>query len=210
MITVRQQHPVYGTNYGPGWIGFISRKDDFVAAGIDWFSRWDETSHVPVSHTFNIVGSDLTVEAFENGVCEGSIDSYLNDPDATLLVRKPRGLTPAAASAIVRAAESHLDDLYNNRLIAALGASNTFLGHWLNKLTNGGYGKWLCQRADRPDEWICSKLVATTLQETGIPFAYGVMTQPPCTLMPIDLFEDIFVFESGAIELVPEDHPLES
>jgi hypothetical protein len=210
MIRVTQQHPRYEANYGPGWIGFISRRHEFVAAGIDWFSRWDEISHIPISHVFNLAGQDLTIEAFEKGVSDGSLYNYLTDPDVALLVRRPRGLSPAFARAIVAEAEKRLDEPYNNRLIVALAASETFLGHWLNKITNGHWEKFLCRRAARPDEWICSQLVATTLLLTMPAAAYGVLTLPPYIVKPIDLFEDLFAFEPGAVELVPPGHPLDN
>ena len=204
MINVTRQLPQYGVNYGPGWIGFIARRDSFVAEGIDWFERWDNISHVPVSHTFNISGSDLTVEAFENGVEDGSLENYLLDPDVALLVRKPVLMNPTLAAAIVNVATSHLGEPYNNRLIAAMAASNTYLGHGLNWVTGDRSERMLCWLADSARKWVCSKLVKTTLQQPAYTPLRGVMQMPAYMVKPIDLFEDLFVFEPGAIELIPD------
>lgn len=204
MIQVTRQIPQYGVNYGPGWIGFIARKDSFVSEGIDWFERWDNISHVPVSHTFNISGQDLTVEAFEKGVEDGSLENYLLDPDVALLVRKPVLMSPILAATIVNNATSHLGEAYNNRLIAAMALSNTYLGHGLNWATRDRSERFLCWLADSAHKWVCSKLVKTTLEEQPYTALRGVMQIPAYMVKPIDLFEDTYVFEPGAIELIPD------
>jgi hypothetical protein len=209
MIKVVQQHPQFGVNYGPGWIGFISRRKDFVAAGIDWFSRWEEISGIPISHTFNIAGEDLTIEAFEKGVDDGSLADYLNDPDVALLVRKPRLLDPDMARLIVDTAASHLGEPYNNKLIAAMASGETFLGRGLSWITGGRMVRWICWLADRAQQWICSKLVRVSVDHPPYSQYRGVMEMPPYVVLPIDLFEDVFIFEPGAIELIPSDRALE-
>ncbi len=209
MIRVVQQHPVFGVNYGPGWIGFISRRDNFISEGINWFSRWDEISHVPVSHTLNILGADMTNEALAAGIVHGSLFTYLHDPDIALLVRKPRAMTADLASRICATAESHLGQAYNYELIAALAAGETYIGRALNCLTGGWWQKYLIKRADKPDKWICSKSVATSLHQPELVYPFSVLTRLPALVKPIDLFEDVKIFEPGAVELVPEGHPLE-
>lgn len=209
MINVTQQHPQFGVNYGPGWIGFKATRSGFIAAGINWFERWDNISHVPVDHTFNIVSDDLTIEAFEPTVEDGSLDAYLENPDVALLVRKPRLLSLDLARAIVDEAGSHLGEAYNNKLIAAMGLSDTFLGHLLGTISGGRTDRWACWLADRANQWICSKLVRVSLAQPPYTQYRGVMQMPPYTIAPIDLFEDVYVFEPGAIELVPADRTLE-
>lgn len=213
MISVRQQYPQPGINYGPGWVGFVCHRDEFIAAGIDWFERWDTITRLPLgaaSHTFIIGAGGLTVEAFEGGVFRGSIYDYLNDPDTALLTRCPRNLTPDLARRIVDRAQMHIGEPYNNALIAAHAAANTFAGHLINRLTGGRFENWLCARADRPNTWICSKEVATDLQQPELNYPASVLTWPPCTVNPVDLFEDVKVFEPGAIELVLPGHPLDN
>lgn len=210
VITVRQQHPVFGVNYGPGWIGFISRRDNFISDGINWFSRWDEISHVPISHTLNILGADMTNEALDKGIVHGSLFTYLHDPDIALLVRKPRAMTAGLASRICANAESHLGEPYNFELIAALAAGETYTGRALNWLSRGWWQEFLVRRADKPDEWICSKSVATSLHQPELIYPFSVLTRRPALVKPIDLFEDVKIFEPGAIELVPDDQPLEA
>jgi hypothetical protein len=209
MIKITQQHPQLGVNYGPGWIGFKATRSGFIAKGINWFERWDNISHAPVDHTFNIAGEDLTIEAFANGVEDGSLADYLGDPDTALLVRKPRLLGPQMAAQILQTAASHLGEPYNNALIAAMAIGNTYAGHLVNWATHNAAERFLCWLADRNNKWICSKLVRVSLDHPPYNQYRGVMQLPAYTVNPIDLFEDAFVFEPGAIELVPPGHDLE-
>jgi hypothetical protein len=199
-MNIISQPPQFLTNYARGWVGFISRHDNFIADGIDWFSRWDELDHVPISHTFNIVGQDTTVEALEPEVSYGSLHDYLDDPEIALLVRKPR---TRFFERICNQAILRLGDKYNNRLIAALALNETFLGRALNKFSLGAFESWLVRRALRPHTWDCSMLVTETLRQPDLIPLGGVLTWTPGTVKPIDLFEDQNLFEPGAIELVP-------
>lgn len=212
MIKVTQQYPQSGVNFGAGWVGFVCHRDEFIAAGIDWFERWDTITRLPLgaaSHTFTLVGAGLTIEAFEGGVFRGSIFSYLSDANTALLVRRPRCLSADLAHRIADRAQTHIGQPYNNALIAAHAAANTYAGHLINCITRGRFEDWLCLHADKPNTWICSKEVATDLQQPELLYPGSVLTRPPCAVKPVDLFEDEKIFEPGAIELVPPGHPLE-
>ncbi len=199
-MKIVSQKAEFLTNYGPGWIGFLSRKDNFISEGINWFSRWDDLDHVPISHVLNIVGKDSTIEALEPMVAYGCLSEYLEDAEVALLVRRPR---TKHFTAIVTEAQKRLGEKYNNRLIGALAVSETFLGHALNRLTGGGFERFLVRRVDRPDQWICSKLGIRTLEQPDLIPLGGVLKWLPATVKPIDLFEDECLFEPGAFELLP-------
>jgi hypothetical protein len=199
-VNIVSQPPDYLANYGPGWIAFLSRRDNFISAGIDWFSRWDDIDHVPISHVINIIGENDTVEALEPCVCCATLEVYLHNPEIALLVRKPR--TQFLAN-VVREAKLHLGEPYNNKLIAALALSETLAGHALNQFTLGAFERTLVRCVDRPNKWICSKLGVRTLRQPDLVPGTGVLTWPSGTVKPIDLFEDTYAFEPGAIELVP-------
>lgn len=202
MVTVIEQARSFGTNYGVGWTGFISRRNDFVAAGIDWFSRWDEISNVPVTHTFIICGEELTIEAFTSGVDYGSLSAYINDPDTAVLVRQPILWTPEMGQRIVDKAVLHLHEKYNDWLIAADALVNTFLGHYIDHLTNGRLTSVITKAADSPTKEICSKLVALAMAQPETE-AFGVLANPAWEVKPIDLFEDTAIYQPGAFELLP-------
>lgn len=192
--------PAFGLNYDVGYVGFISRRRDFVAAGINWFSRWDQLDDdPPVSHTFVITGMDMTIEAFTSGVSYGSLAAYLKNPDVALLVRKPRGLTPQLGMRIMDAARSHLGEKYDYGLICANVLANTFVGHWINRLCRDWPNRAVCRLLGKNCRMICSELVATVLDQPELkPF----LNRSADTVKPQDLFEDTAVFDPGAIELV--------
>jgi hypothetical protein len=212
MLKIVQQQPNYLVNYGPGWTGFVSRRDNFVSEGINWFSRWDELSHVPISHCFKIIDRDLIVEALASGVVRGSLSVYLNDPDIALLVRRPIMLSDILTKLLCQNALEHLGEPYNKELIAALAIGETYLGRAANWFTRGWLQRRLAITADERNTWTCSKLEATTLHITPFNNLRGIMELPPCLVKPIDLFEDIHVFDTellataDAFELMPCGH----
>jgi hypothetical protein len=200
-MTILEKLPVYRETYGLGWTGFISRKNDFIAAGINWFSHWSEISGIPITHTFIIAEVDKTIEALSDGVVYGSLEKYLNDPDVALLVRQPVGYTLDMGQRIVDKAVLHIGEKYNNWLIAADAISNTFLGHYINHLTHGRLQDVLTKYADTPTKEICSKLVALAMNQHETA-AFGVLANPAWEIKPIDLWEDEFIYQPGATELV--------
>ena len=201
-MIIQDQSLEWGVNCNVGWIGFISRHNDFIADGINWFSRWDEISKVPVTHTFVITGIDSTVEAFADGVKTGTLSAYLNDPNVALLVRRPISWTPDMGARIASKAEMHLGEKYNDWLIVADAISNTLVGHWLDHLFNGAVSQHLTHWADTKNTEICSKLAAIALTQPENQ-SFGILANPPASIKPIDLFEDQYVFDAGAYELLP-------
>ena len=187
----------------PGYIGFVSRKADFISAGIDFFEAWDRLpGDVPVSHTLVYCGPVTTIEALAHGVVQGSVANYLDDPDCALLVRRPLGYTDELGERIVNCASSHMDEKYDDWLIAADAMRNTLLGHYLDHQLHGAVTEFLTAWADRPKEEICSKLVALAMHQPEF-IDKGFVSWPPAQVMPANVFEDNLVFEPGAVELLP-------
>lgn len=192
--------------YGPGYVGFTVRKRDFVAAGIQWFERWDAIVDLPCpSHTFIITGLDSTVEAFGDGVHSGTLTHYLTDPDVALLIRRPMGWTPDLGARIVAAADRRIGKKYGYWLIAGMAISNSFAGRALSWLTRGWFTRKVNALFDSRSTEICSGLVAESLQEQPELAGVGCLKEPHYTLKPVDLFTDGLAFEPDAVELLPTD-----
>ena len=116
-MTVIEQKSQFGVNYDIGYDGFTSRQKDFISAGINWFERWEAIPGVPpVSHVFKIVGEDLTIEAFGDGVRYGKLSNYLNDHTCALLVRKPLGWTLGMGFRMHEEAKRHFIEKIKDKL----------------------------------------------------------------------------------------------
>ena len=203
-MTVVEQRPQFGVNYDVGYDGFTARPKDFIAAGIKWFTRWDAIPGVPpVSHALKIVGEDLTIEAFGDGVHYGKLSDYLNDPNVCLIVRKPKGWTPEMGARLKSEAEKHLGEKYNYPLIVALAICNTYLGKWIDNKLKGKLSEWLQGLADRKRYDICSVCVAKMNNEMPELQGKGVLAQPLYDITPIMLCGDQEIYEPGAVELIP-------
>lgn len=203
-MTITEAKPQWGVNYGEGFDAFTVRKKDFVAAGIRWFSRWDEMPGLPpVSHAFKIIGKDLTIEAFSDGVHYGTLTAYLSDPDVALLVRKPILWTPEMGRGMVEQAQKHLGDKYGYTLIVAMALTRSFLGRGLDWLTRGWTTRFVDDLLDSKRQEICSELVAMADQAQPELAGKGVLAQPANTITPVMLFGDAAIYEPGAVELVP-------
>lgn len=202
MSRIVSQPIVWGGNVDAGYTGFISRRKDFVSAGIDWFERWDKLpGDPPVSHTFIITGPDSTIEAFSDGVKEGTLSNYLRDPNVALFAKRPKGYNNVMAVDICTAARRMLGERYNYGMIAAMAVSNTFLGHWVNKLTGNWLENTLTHWADRNQCAICSHVVATAmLPSVG---CVGALQQPIYAVTPQELFSDQIIYQGDPIELLP-------
>jgi len=203
-VTVIEQKSQFGVNYDIGYDGFTSRQKDFISAGINWFERWEAIPGVPpVSHVFKIVGEDLTIEAFGDGVRHGKLSNYLNDHTCALLVRKPLGWTLGMGFRMHEEAKRHLGDRYNYFLIVAMAISNSYLGKWIDKKTSGKFSMWITDWADNAKSEICSSLVARV--NGAMPELEGksVLAKPPFKVMPVMLCGDSVIYEPGITELIP-------
>lgn len=202
MQRITEQKINWGVNVDSGYTGFISRKRDFIAKGINWFSRWSDVPGVPpVSHALLIVGINDTIEAFFDGVKHGKLTDYLHDPDVALIVRKPHKWSPEIAIALCAEAEKHVGEKYNYPLIAALAVANTFVGHALNSLTKNWFENFVTRMANAKGYAICSQTVARVMRSWYGNF--GVLQQPDRAITPEELLADIFLYDGQPVELLP-------
>lgn len=203
-MTIIEEKLQWGSNYGFGFSAFLSRKEDFISYGIDWFTRWSDLPGTPpISHTFIIAGEDRTIEAFGDGVHDGRLKAYLDNPDVAVLVRKPIKWSDQMGQRIVAEAAKHIGEEYNYKLIAALALSNSIVGHFLNKLSKGELQTFLTRLVDSPHKEICSKLVALANEAQSEIGHLGCLANLSCEITPAMLFNDAFIYDPGAVELVP-------
>ena len=178
-----------------GYIFFVSNTS-LVAEGIGWFQRWQQTGKISVFHTGVVTGPDECVEAhWRTGVALNNLADYEASKETLILYRKPRGWTPELGNSIAASAKGRLGARYNKGLILSQLASNTFVGHALNWLFNGGPERWLSRVMDDKQEFICSELSAYALAQQPIFEGKGILAQPLDTISPQELFEDNVLFE---------------
>ena len=203
-MTIIEQNPQWGVNYDLGFDGFTSRQKDFLSAGINWFERWDAIPGTPpVSHAFKIVGPDLTIEALVTGVTHGKLSPHINDPNCSVIIRRPAGWTPDMGLRLLSAMESHLGEKYNYLMIIMMAIGKSYLGHGIDLLTRGKFSVWLEKLADNKRHDICSSVVARADNAITELRNRGVLKTPPFEITPIMLCGDTVIYEPGAIELVP-------
>ena len=203
-MNVSDQKAQFGVNYDVGYDGFISRPNDFIAAGIRWFERWDTLPGVPpVSHAIKIIGPDQTIEALAHGIVYGSLSKYINDPECAVLVRKPKGWTPEMGERLATEAKSHLGEKYNYLLLFVMAITNSYFGKGLDAVTGKKFSAWLNHVADLKRHDICSQFCAKV--DNALPEFQGksVLARPLNTITPILLCQDEVIYEPGTIELLP-------
>jgi hypothetical protein len=196
------QRPDFGTNYGPGFTGLVSRRRDWVSAGIDWFTRWDALKDDPrVSHAFVVVGEDATVEAFGDGVKPGTLTAYLSDPDVALLVKRPFRYSDLRGVGLTTTALAMVGERlhYNYLLIGALAVQGTWLGHLLDKATKGWFGDTAAELAEQKRGAICSEVVGRVMRP--VYGAAGMLIRPDPAITPQLILSDCSCYEGPVVEL---------
>lgn len=197
--------PNWGVNYDVGYIGFTSRTDDLVAAGIAWFERFQEVAGsgvegrgaptgIVVEHALVVTGPDQCVEAHAGtGVQKSTLSKYWNDPHCRLFFRKPRKWSKILGEDIAISAQRHIGEKYGYGLILADALANTYAGHVLNVWLRNWPNRLFCKLWDRAGTEVCSELAAKALQENVR--NVGCLNQPARMIIPQELFEDPFIFE---------------
>jgi hypothetical protein len=67
----------------------------------------------------------------------------------------------------------------------------------LDRLLTGKLEELLGNLLNHPDKWICSELVAYTLDEQLLYRDKGILKSPNCTISPQELFQDSEIFAPG-------------
>ncbi len=192
--------PNFGVNYDVGYVGFTSRTDDAVAAGIAWFERWDLVklgANVPsgicVEHALIVSGPDECVEAHAGtGVQKAILSKYFNDPHCRIFFRKPRNWSQVMGEDIVISAQRRVGDKYGYGVIVADAVANTYLGHLANVLLRNWPNRIVSKLLDSAGAEVCSQLAAEALQD-NLPHL-GILAEPARMITPQGLFEDPVIF----------------
>ena len=194
MIVISQQ-PKFGENYKAGYIGASYRNDKIQSYGIAWFSRDKDPSLLPVSHVFMVKDEHTVIEAHAGkGVAEAPIEPYFDDPGIIVSFRKPVGLTPEIAAQLIANASERLGSEYDMSLIIAHGAASSFLGRMIGKVTGGKSDAFLAKLGDSKDEWMCSELVADSMNRHPLYKDKGILSKASAAIKPRELISDTTIF----------------
>lgn len=198
--------PNWGVNYDVGYIGFTSRTDDAVAAGIAWFEHFDEIqvrdgvrqytrpAGIVVEHALVVSGPDECIEAHAGtGVQKSTLSKYFNDPHCRIFFRKPRNWNRVLGEDIVISAQRRIGDKYAYSIIVADALANSVAGHWLNACFGGWPNRIVSGWLSKKHQEVCSQLAAESMAD-NMPHV-SILAEPARIVTPQALFEDPVVFE---------------
>jgi hypothetical protein len=187
--------PVYGKNYGAGYVGFTYTGSNLISLGIAYVTRWSCMHDIHVSHALIVSGENECIEAHaQSGVRRAPLSSYFNDKHCQIFFRKPQDLTPELASRVIATAAEQLGCRYDLSLIAGHLQSNLLLANLVRRMYGSSYEEAVCRLKDHPDRWICSELVAHCLDQQPEYRDKGVLNRSNATIDPQELFEDNTTF----------------
>jgi hypothetical protein len=187
--------PVYGKNYGAGYVGFTYTGSNLISRGIAYVTRWSRMHPIKVSHALIVSGENECIEAHaQGGVRRAPLSTYFNDEHCQIFFRKPRNLTPELAARIIATAAAQLGCRYDLSLIAGQLEGNLLLANLVRRLSGRGFEEAVCRLKDHPDRWICSELVAHCLDQQPEYRDRGVLNRSDATIDPQELFEDDALF----------------
>lgn len=195
-IKVTDLAPDYEVNYKTGYIGFLNKGADVTSIGIAYFTGWDMISDIHVTHTLIVAGEDQCIEAdmVNNTVKVCTLSKYFNDPNCQIFFRKPIFFNDSVGYAIAHKASLEVGKEYDFGAILTQGLSGSFPGRMLDRLLTGKLEELLGNLLNHPDKWICSELVAYTLDEQLFYRDKGILKRPNSTISPQELFQDTEIF----------------
>ncbi|MEG4350186.1 hypothetical protein QUA74_10640 [Microcoleus sp. LAD1_D3] len=195
-IKVTDVTPEYNVNYKTGYIGFLNKGADVTSIGIAYFTGWDTISDIHATHTLIVAGEDQCIEAdmANNTVKICTLSKYFNDPNCQIFFRKPIFFNDALGYAIAHKASLEVGKEYDFGAILTQGLSGSFPGRMLDRLLTGKLEELLGNLLNHPDKWICSELVAYTLDEQLFYRDKGILKRPNSTISPQELFQDTEIF----------------
>lgn len=186
-------NPDWGITLKPGFCGFITREDDIVGDGIEYFERF--ITGIPFCHAFIITETGIIEADAGTGVHRSSIQKYLGNKNCQCFVRMPIGWTEEIGKRIVEAARQRLGEKYGYGTIFADLLANTFFGHWLNVVTRFGWDRFVCWLFSNKHKTICSQLDANALKVLPYLRVRGCLRFPAETITPKQLGNDSHVFD---------------
>ena len=126
--------------------------------------------HCQYSHVAIYMGDGKVIEADWKGVIRNPYSRYVNNPDYTVEILNP-GLTDEQMDIFLRFVTSKIGDGYDYSL---------FLGNFLSRIFHRSrrvMGLWNVE-----NNWICTELVSSGMEEAGILFIF-----PTSQVTPEDL-----------------------
>jgi hypothetical protein len=188
--------PVFGEDYGLGWVGFV-HADSLISGAIAYLTRRERQGEVVISHAFLVSGPNECIEAnLPAGVVASDIDKeYLGRDDRLVIFRRPKCLSKAAAGRIVKRARAQVGAAFDYGGFAAEGLGDTFVGYLFNTLLGGVPKEKLAEFLHQKGRYVCSDLVAYCLRQEPRYKAKEILNQPAGALTPQALFEDDDLFD---------------
>ena len=188
--------PVYGEDYGRGWVFFSYCITSPISAGIALFSRDEALSRIPLSHCGIVTGERCCIEATDPGVIFSDFKAkYLDDPTIVVFLRRPQNLDEDISTAMIEHARDQLGKGYAYKGVFGSALYNILGLHkigWFRKGKNPFNAK---------DEYFCSELVAESMI-IGYPNRPGTLIYHPSNIYPVTLFEDKEIFDPWRVDVV--------
>lgn len=195
-MILTSQPPVYGKNYGIGYLGGTYHSDHFLSHGIAYFTRWERMSAIPITHVFIVTGPNQCIEATkEKGVYYGTLQDRFSDDHCLIAFRKPVNLRETKARRIAWAMEDLVGAPYDTRLIKAHMLNGMLTGKLIGMLTRKRSEALLCSLLKTTGAWICANSCAHAIAAEPDYTNKGILAEPHDTISPQELFGD----ESGEL-----------
>lgn len=193
--------PKFKKDFDIGWIGFV-HADNLLSRGIAYLTRREKKGNTTVSHSFIVTGPDECIEAnLPAGVVLTRLSKeYFGRKRRRVYFRKPKAMTEKMGERIAKRARAQLGAKFDFGVFTASALKNSFLGHLIDKVFHGKPGKKVAQFLDKNGQWVCSELVAFCLQKEARYRDKGVLSRPPGTIDPQQLFEDEELFEDPQMQ----------
>lgn len=194
-LKITSIEPRYGDNYKSGYVGFTYNNINIASLGIAYMTKWARMSDIKVSHALLVTGENECIEArVQHGVVRSDLKKYFDNPHCQIFFRKPVGLTDEIADSMKKVAGKEVGKKYDFHLIAAQALQGIVIGKFINTVFNGRPDRLVSKLLNEDNKWICSELVAYSLNEQSEYKGKGVLHNPTDTIDPQELFEDSVIF----------------
>lgn len=207
--TIVSVKPQFGVNYKVGYIGFTFTDNNFISNGIAWFTRWEkglnpDVPNINISHTFIVDGENECIEATSPTVCVSPLSKFFDNPHTHVCFRKPLGMTELTGHLMALDASHQLGKPYDYSLIVGHAIDDTFLGKLFDKITDDKGRDFLTWVFNNKGRFICSELIAAAMRNRPEYAGKGVLTKPPYSIDPQQLFQSREIFVPWSDEIKGE------
>jgi hypothetical protein len=191
-------NPVFGEDYGPGYIFFSYVSGDPISAGIALFQSLEDVPYSKVSHCGIITENGQCIEATAPVVCASNFARYLHDPNVVVFFRKPRHWSEEGVAKALAEVRGFLGRPYAYAgvagsalylLLTAGWRCCSFLRRWQNPLNPKG-------------QMFCSELVAHGMR--NFEGKTGCLKYDASNVTPADLFCDRKIWKPWNLAIAAE------